>query len=216
MFGGGCEEAVECRAFRAKSPYGDERILPKNSVKCMIKHQVTIYKDSAVDIDVIITEQVGLVRSRREAMELLCDLWEIFQGIISEELCDIGICEELVFPAIDLFLELLEHFLRNGVLGCLYDCFGDGCATILFGRAHNLSTPRRRFPTTAFISGASITPSTKRHHYLPPIKYSNGFIGGCVHQNEGNERIDEHGGGVTIATDSSLGGKGKINVFLYL
>lgn len=149
-------------------------------------------------------------------MELLCDLWEIFQGILSKELRDIRICEELVFPAVHLFLELLDHFWRNGVLGCLYDCFRDGCATILFCRAHNLSAPCGRFPTAAFISGAPITPSTKRHHYLPPIKYSNGFIGGCVHPNEGNERIDEHGGGVTIATASSLGGKGKINVFLYL
>jgi len=149
-------------------------------------------------------------------MELLCDLWEIFQGILSKELRNIRIREELVFPAVHLFLELLEHLWRNGVLGCLYDCFRDGCATILFGRAAILSAPRGRFPTAAFISRAPITPSTKRHHYLPPIKYSNGFIGGCVHQNEGNERIDEHGGGVTIATHSSLGGKGEINVFLYL
>ncbi len=103
-------------------------------------------------------------------MELFCDLWEIFQGILCEELRNIGICEELVFPAVDLFLELLEHFQRNGVFGCLYDCFGYGCATILFGRAAILSAPREILPTTAFISGASISPSTKRHHYLQPIK----------------------------------------------
>ena len=108
--------------------------------------------------------------TRREAIELFCDLWEIFQGILSEELCDIGICEELVVPAVDLFLELLEYFRGNGFFRCLYDCFGDRCATILFGRAHNLSAPRERFPTAAFISGASITPFTKRHHYLHAIK----------------------------------------------
>jgi len=177
VFRGGCEEAVERGPFGAKSPYGDEGILAENGVEFVIEHQVTIYEDSAVDIDVIITEQVSLVRSRREAMELLCDLWEIFQGILSEKLRDIRICEELVFPAVHLFLELLEHFRRNEVFGCLYECFGYRCAAILFGRAAILSTPRGRFPTAAFISGAPITSSTKRHHYLPTIKYSNGFIG---------------------------------------
>lgn len=56
MFGGGCEEAVERGAFGAKSPYGYEGILAENSVEFIIEHQVTIYEDSAVDIDIIITE----------------------------------------------------------------------------------------------------------------------------------------------------------------